>query len=188
MQPFPLEYEIHNRFEDAQAVLEDYSNTVRFERGHLNPDEHQDLLDDKAATYTLTNIIPQAREFNIGPWQQHEHTLRRRLNNYCRGTAYVVTGVTTSGSMIHKHNAYRVAVPTYLWSAYCCVDYDHNAPFQERSKFPAHAVHGLNEDEGEVVGMSVQQLEGFLRMNTYVDKSFQIFYDDCVPTETKLRQ
>ncbi|XP_041947957.1 endonuclease domain-containing 1 protein [Alosa alosa] len=184
MQPFPLENGIHDSFEDAQAVLEDYSNTVKFERGHLNPDEHQYLLDDKAATYTLTNIVPQAREFNIGQWKKHEHILRRRLNNYCRGTAYVVTGITTSGSMIRRHNTYRVAIPSYLWSAYCCVDYDHNAPFEERAKFPAFAVHGLNENEGEVVEMSVQKLEGFLRKNTYVDESFQIFYEDCVPTDT----
>ncbi|CAB1316159.1 unnamed protein product [Coregonus sp. 'balchen'] len=174
-------------FEDAQAVLEDYSNAVNFERGHLNPDEHQSDPNDKAATYTLTNVVPQVREFNIGPWKTHEHTIRRRLNNYCRGTAYMVTGVTTSGNMIRRHNIDRVAVPTYLWSAYCCIDYDRNAPFEERTKFPAYAAHGLNQKERpEVLEMSVQQLENFLKSVTFVDKTFQIFYDNCVPPDNGL--
>ncbi|XP_051971750.1 endonuclease domain-containing 1 protein-like [Xyrauchen texanus] len=183
MQPFPQDY-LPGSFSDAQAVLEDYSNIVDFERGHLNPDEHQAHPDDKAATYTLTNVVPQVREFNIGHWKRHEHIIRRRLNNYCRGTAYVVTGVTTSGRMIRRHNIDRVAIPTYLWSAYCCIDYDHNAPFEERSKFPAFSSHGLNEKEGsEVLEMSVSQLEDFLKKNTFVDKRFQIFFDNCKPND-----
>ncbi|XP_041751204.1 endonuclease domain-containing 1 protein-like [Coregonus clupeaformis] len=186
MQPFP-QGDLHRSFEDAQAVLEDYSNAVNFERGHLNPDEHQSDPNDKAATYTLTNVVPQVREFNIGPWKTHEHTIRRRLNNYCRGTAYMVTGVTTSGNMIRRHNIDRVAVPTYLWSAYCCIDYDRNAPFEERTKFPAYAAHGLNQKERpEVLEMSVQQLENFLKSVTFVDKTFQIFYDNCVPPDNGL--
>uniref|UniRef100_G3NI86 Zgc:172339 n=1 Tax=Gasterosteus aculeatus TaxID=69293 RepID=G3NI86_GASAC len=169
-------------FEDAQAVLDDYSNSVIFERGQLNPDEHQGEPNDKASTYTLTNVVPQVREFNIGPWKQHEHTIRRRLNNYCRGTAYVVTGVTTSGNTIRRHNINRLGIPTYLWSAYCCIDFDRNAPYSERSKFPAFAAHGMNErEDSKVQEMTVQQLEEFLKKVTYVSSSFQVFYDNCVP-------
>ncbi|XP_054475582.1 endonuclease domain-containing 1 protein-like [Anoplopoma fimbria] len=181
MQQFPSENN-HNKFEDAQAVLDDYSNSVIFERGQLNPDEHQAHPHDKASTYTLTNVVPQVREFNVGAWKNHEHTIRRRLNNYCRGTAYVVTGVTTSGHTIRRHNINRLGIPTYLWSAYCCVDFDHNAPYSERSKFPAFAAHGLNDREDNTVQeMTVQQLEEFLKKETYVGSSFQIFYDNCVP-------
>lgn len=187
MQPFPPN-DVHDSFSDAQAILEDYSNIVDFERGHLNPDEHQAHPDDKAATYTLTNVVPQIREFNVGHWKQHEHIIRRRLNNYCRGKAYIITGVTTSGRMIRRYNINRVAVPTYLWSAYCCIDYDHNAPFDERSKFPAFAAYGLNEKEGaEVIEMSVQQLEDFLKKNTFVDKRFQIFFGNCEPNEAIMK-
>uniref|UniRef100_A0A673XNM5 Zgc:172339 n=1 Tax=Salmo trutta TaxID=8032 RepID=A0A673XNM5_SALTR len=165
MQPFP-QGDLHRSFEDAQAVLEDYTNTVNLERGHLNPDEHQSDPNEKAATYTLTNVVPQVREFNIGPWKTHEHTIRHRLNNYCRGTAFVVTGVTTSGNMIRRHNIDRVA---------------------ERSKLPAYATHGLNEKERpEVVEISVQQLDNFLKSVTFVDKTFQIFYDNCVPPDNGL--
>ncbi|XP_041650476.1 endonuclease domain-containing 1 protein-like [Cheilinus undulatus] len=181
MQELPSE-DLHRSFEDAQAVLEDYSNSVIYERGQLNPDEHQAHPFDKAATYTLTNVVPQVREFNIGPWKKHEHTIRKRLNNYCRGTAYVVTGVTTSGHTIRRHNINRVGIPTYLWSAYCCIDFDHNAPYSERSKFPAFAAYGLNyRENNRVQEMTVQQLEDFLKKVTYVESTFQLFYDNCVP-------
>lgn len=181
MRSFPSE-SVHKSFEDTQAVLDDYSDSVIFERGQLNPDEHQAHPDDKASTYTLTNVVPQVREFNIGPWKNHEHKIRRRLNNYCRGTAYVVTGVTTSGHTIRRQNINRLGIPTYLWSAYCCVDFDHNAPYSERSKFPAFAAHGLNDRENnKVQEMTVQQLEDFLKGVTYVGSTFQIFYDNCVP-------
>ncbi|XP_028287569.1 endonuclease domain-containing 1 protein-like [Parambassis ranga] len=181
MQQLPPE-NVHKSFEDAQAVLDDYSDTVIFERGQLNPDEHQANPADKAATYTLTNVVPQVREFNIGPWKNHEHTIRRRLNNYCRGTAYVVTGVTTSGHMVRRHNINRLGIPTYMWSAYCCSDFDHNAPYDERSKFPASAAYGLNDKENnKVQEMTVQQLEDFLKKVTFVASSFQIFYDNCAP-------
>ncbi|KAG9274519.1 endonuclease domain-containing 1 protein-like [Astyanax mexicanus] len=181
MQQFPRGY-MHQNFEDAQAVLEDYANAVVYERGALNPDEHQANPDDKAATYTLTNVVPQVREFHRGPWKAQEHIIRRRLNNYCRGTAYVVTGITTSGNMIRRHNIGRVAIPTYLWSAYCCIDYDHNAPYDERYKFPAFAYYGLNDKENnQVLELSVPKLEEFLKKSTFVDKNFQIFVEDCVP-------
>ncbi|XP_035266977.1 uncharacterized protein LOC118223962 isoform X1 [Anguilla anguilla] len=71
MEPFPQTH-MHMNFEDTQAVLEDYSDVVQYERGHLNPDEHQADPLDKAATYTLTNVVPQIREFNTGPWSDHE--------------------------------------------------------------------------------------------------------------------
>lgn len=181
MQPFPRGY-MHMNFEDAQAVLDDYTNAILYERGTLNPDEHQDELDDKSATYTLTNVVPMVPDFNNRVWNKQEHVIRKRLNNYCRGTAYIVTGITTSGKMIRRQNTNRVAVPTYLWSAYCCVDYDHNAPFSERYKFPSFAHYGLNDDENnEVVEIPVQKLKEFLRMTTFVDKNFQIFVGDCVP-------
>ncbi|XP_070786340.1 endonuclease domain-containing 1 protein-like [Enoplosus armatus] len=181
MQPFPRGY-MHMNFEDAQAVLDDYTNAILYERGTLNPDEHQDEPDDKASTYTLTNVVPMVPDFNNRVWNKQEHIVRKRLNNYCRGTAYVVTGITTSGKMIRRQNLNRVAVPTYLWSAYCCADYDHNAPYSERYKFPSFAHYGLNEEENnEVVELSVQKLKEFLKKTTFVDQNFQIFVGDCVP-------
>lgn len=71
MEPFPQSSSMHMNFEDTQAVLDDYANVVQYERGQLNPDEHQADPLDKAATYSLTNVVPQIREFNMGPWVEH---------------------------------------------------------------------------------------------------------------------
>ncbi|GAA6229211.1 endonuclease domain-containing 1 protein-like [Lates japonicus] len=181
MQPFPRGY-MHMNFEDAQAVLEDYTDAILYERGTLNPDEHHEEPDDKASTYTLTNVVPMVPDFNNIIWNKQEHIIRKRLNNYCRGTAYIITGITTLGKMIRRENMNRIAVPTYIWSAYCCVDFDHNAPYDERYKFPSFAHYGLNEkDDNEVVEISVQKLKEFLKKTTYVAQNFQIFVSDCVP-------
>uniref|UniRef100_A0A8D0CM62 Zgc:172339 n=1 Tax=Scleropages formosus TaxID=113540 RepID=A0A8D0CM62_SCLFO len=59
MQPFVQGYH-HQLLHRTQAVLEDYANAVDFERGQLNPDEHHNSPDDKAATYSLTNVVPEA--------------------------------------------------------------------------------------------------------------------------------
>ena len=51
--------------QESQAVLEDYSDAVEYSRGLLNPDQHQADPDDKASTYTLTNVVPQVSHFVI---------------------------------------------------------------------------------------------------------------------------
>uniref|UniRef100_A0A8C6KHP7 Si:dkey-85k7.10 n=1 Tax=Nothobranchius furzeri TaxID=105023 RepID=A0A8C6KHP7_NOTFU len=83
MEPFPQSTSMHMNFEDSQTVLEDYADVVLYERGQLNPDEHQADPLDKASTYSLTNVVPQIREFNMGPWAEHQDIIRKRLNNYC---------------------------------------------------------------------------------------------------------
>lgn len=179
MQPFPSAY-MHMNFEDTQAVLEDYNNAILYERGTLNPEEHQDDLDDKASTYTLTNVVPVTPDFNNRVWNTQEDIIRKRLNNYCHGTTYIVTGITTSGNSITWKNMKRIAIPMYLWSAYCCADYDHGAPYDERYKFPSFAHYALNTENSEVVEISVIKLKELLKKTTFVDKSFQIFEDDCL--------
>uniref|UniRef100_A0A3P9H4P7 Endonuclease domain-containing 1 protein-like n=2 Tax=Oryzias TaxID=8089 RepID=A0A3P9H4P7_ORYLA len=179
MLPFPTGY-LHMKFEDSQAVLDDYSDVVLYERGHLNPDQHQSTPHDRAATYTLTNVVPQIREFNIGPWREYEERIRVRLNNFCRGTAFIVTGVTTTGHAIHRNNQRRVGIPEDMWSAYCCTDYDRNAPHDVRTLFPSHGAMAKNAKEGNSIHeMTVQELEMFLINHVNVDKNLQIFYDNC---------
>ncbi|XP_059401031.1 endonuclease domain-containing 1 protein-like [Carassius carassius] len=179
MLPFPTGY-LHMKFEDSQAILDDYSDVVLYERGHLNPDQHQSDPQDRAATYTLTNVVPEIREFNIGPWREHEERIRLRLNNFCRGTAYVVTGVTTTGNMIRRNNQDRVGIPEEVWSAYCCTDYDRNAPHNVRIRFPTQAALAKNAKDGNrVQELTVQDLEIYLTNKMSVDKNFQLFYDNC---------
>ncbi|KAG7262324.1 hypothetical protein CRUP_036511 [Coryphaenoides rupestris] len=175
MQPLP-QTDLPLTHGDAQAVLEDYRDTVDVVRGQLCPDTHQMEFDDKAATYTLTNVVPQVREFVEGPWAAQENAVRQRLNNYCHGTAYVVTGAVARKATVRRHD--RVAVPDYVWSAYCCVDYDCRAPYPEFSKFPAFASVGRNTKlDNDVKEMSVQKLEDIIMDAT--GYTLKIFYDNC---------
>lgn len=176
--PFPTGY-LHKSFEDSQAVLDDYSNVVQYERGQLNPDQHQSTIEDRAATYSLTNVVPLIREFDIRPWRAHIEKIRIRLNNFCLGKAYIVTGVTTAGNTIRRNNQNRVGIPEEVWSAYCCTDYDVNAPHNIRSLFPSFAAVGKNSQGSEMTEMRVQDLEKHLRGKMNVDENFQIFYANC---------
>lgn len=181
MQPFPQEY-THMNIEDMQATLEDYNNAIMYERGALNPEMHHYNRDDKTATYTLTNVVPVVSGFIKNVWSGQEDIIRKRLNNYCLGKAYIVTGVITTTKYISRRNMKRLAVPTYLWSAYCCIDYDHSIPYHERYMFPAFAYYALNAESSDVVEVSVQQLGKFLKNQMSVDTSFQIFSGDCMST------
>lgn len=175
---FPTGY-LHKSFEDSQAVLDDYSNVVQYERGQLNPDQHQSTNEDRAATYSLTNVVPLVREFDIKPWREHIERIRIRLNNFCLGKAYIVTGVTMTGHVIIRHNQKRVGIPEELWSAYCCADYDLNAPHNVRDRFPLYAAMGKNSQNSEMTEMRVEELEKRLKKKMNVDENFQIFYANC---------
>uniref|UniRef100_A0A7N6A0M8 DNA/RNA non-specific endonuclease/pyrophosphatase/phosphodiesterase domain-containing protein n=1 Tax=Anabas testudineus TaxID=64144 RepID=A0A7N6A0M8_ANATE len=80
MLPFPTGY-LHMKFEDSQAVLDDYSDVVLYVRGHLNPDQHQSTPHDRATTYSLTNVVPEIMLHSVlndslidyGPAKQVKH-------------------------------------------------------------------------------------------------------------------
>lgn len=167
-------------FEDMQATLEDYNNAVMYERGALNPEVHHYDHNDKTATYTLTNVVPVVSGFMSNVWSRQEDVIRKRLNNYCLGRAYIVTGVTTPGKYISRQNRKRVAVPTHLWSAYCCLNYDHSMPYRERYMFPAFGHYALNAESSAIEEVSIQQLKEFLKKQMPIDASFQIFAGDCM--------
>ncbi|KAF7661360.1 hypothetical protein LDENG_00263470 [Lucifuga dentata] len=181
MLPFPTGY-LQMKSEDNQAVLDDYSDVVLYERGQLNPDQHQSTPHNCAATYTLTNVVPEIQKFNIRPWHQYEERIRIRLNSFCCGITYIVTGVTMRGNMIsHNNQDHSMVIPENMWSAYCCTDYDRNAPHDVHVHFPSHTALAKNAKEGNSVNeMSVQELENFLKTNLDVDQNLQIFYDNCI--------
>ncbi|MBN3299903.1 ENDD1 protein, partial [Amia calva] len=141
MKPFPPEVLDQNVL-DSQAVLPDYTNSS-YTKGHLSPNlHHRDLL-DKKATFTLTNVVPQKAGSNGGPWAQLEALVRARLTDYCTGPAFVVTGQLPYAQPTSINN--RVAVPEYLWSAYCCPTYNHSLPGGLQETFPTFAAMGRND-------------------------------------------
>uniref|UniRef100_A0A3P8W4W9 Si:dkey-85k7.11 n=1 Tax=Cynoglossus semilaevis TaxID=244447 RepID=A0A3P8W4W9_CYNSE len=111
MKALPLTDTTHPLIEDSQAVLEDYTDAVGYRRGPLNPDLHQADPDDKSSTYTLTSVVPFITEFLDYSWNPYLDTVRRRLNNFCNGKSFIVTGVMVSGVTIQQENTNRLAIP-----------------------------------------------------------------------------
>ncbi|XP_068455282.1 endonuclease domain-containing 1 protein-like [Clinocottus analis] len=135
----------------SQAVEHDYINST-FSRGHLNPSLQHRSHQDRCATFTLTNVVPQKEGSNDGPWAALEQAVNRTLGAYCLGPAHVVTGVVPYRSDDRWLGDRRVAVPEYLWSAYCCPRYDGSLPVELRGAFPTHAAVGRNDpNSGEEI-------------------------------------
>ncbi|XP_047210136.1 endonuclease domain-containing 1 protein-like [Girardinichthys multiradiatus] len=128
---------------ESQAVLQDYRGSS-FSKGHLNPSSHQSTKEDREATFTLTNIVPQQVGSNCGPWCKLENEVLERFKAFCKGSMYVITGVMPYESKTHWINN-RVSVPEYMWSAYCCPSYISNLPEDMEPFFPTYAAVGRND-------------------------------------------
>ncbi|KAK1797199.1 hypothetical protein P4O66_008588 [Electrophorus voltai] len=189
MQILPPSGKLDPLLEESQALLEDYVDAAAYERGALNPDQHQAESQDKAATYTLTNVVPQIIDFTKGSWEAYIDRVRRRLNNFCRGVAYMVTGVTISGVTIRRGGQDRLAVPKHLWSAYCCPRYERNSPYEVRYMFPSYGAYGLNDMmDHDVVEVPLRTLENFLQSQTGTDRNVSIFLKGCISENTFKRK
>ncbi|KAK2820104.1 hypothetical protein Q5P01_023063 [Channa striata] len=192
MIPFPP-HPVDQNVVDSQAVQLDYINST-FTRGHLNPSLHHQSREDRSATFTLTNAVPQKPGSNDGPWEVLEQTVNKTLAAYCLGEAYIVTGIIPyhSGERWLKN---RVAVPEYMWSAYCCPDYNASLPEELRDTFPTYAAVGRNDRNSteEIVPVSKvakKQFRGYdvrrmplETLETYLKERFgsvvSVFYEQC---------
>ncbi|XP_069015904.1 endonuclease domain-containing 1 protein-like [Embiotoca jacksoni] len=179
---------------DSQAVDLDYINCT-YTRGHLNPSLHHRSHDGRSATFTLTNVVPQKMGSNDGPWEVLEQTVNQTLAAYCLGEAHLVTGAIPYRSNNRWLKNHRVAVPEYMWSAYCCPNYNHSLPGELKDTFPTYAAIGRNDRNSteeivpvnttakkqfrgyDVRKMSLETLEKYLkdRFNTVVS----VFYERC---------
>ncbi|KAJ8268784.1 hypothetical protein COCON_G00113910 [Conger conger] len=142
MQRFPKNGSVDQNVLDSQAVLQDYAQSG-YTRGHLSPSLHHATREAQRATFTLTNVVPQQKGSNSGPWAVLEREVWARLGAHCTGLAYVVTGALPYRAP--RHIAGRVAVPEYLWTAYCCPAFNASLPPQLRPFFPSYAAIGRND-------------------------------------------
>jgi endonuclease G, mitochondrial len=103
----------------TRITTSDYTNTG-FDRGHLCPSADRTANDaDNAATFLMTNIMPQAPNLNRQPWA--------RLEDYCRklieegNEMYIITGGYGTGGTGSKGGVDsaiaggNVHVPSYYW-------------------------------------------------------------------------
>uniref|UniRef100_A0A3P9ANB9 Si:dkey-85k7.11 n=1 Tax=Esox lucius TaxID=8010 RepID=A0A3P9ANB9_ESOLU len=186
MKILPSSGDLEPLIQESQAVLDDYSDAVEYSRGLLNPDQHQADPEDKASTYTLTNVVPQITNFLDETWSTYLDVVRHRLNNFCRGKqSYMINGVTVSGATIQRGNEARLGIPKHLWLAYCCPRFDRNSPYEVRFMFPSYGAYALNEQEGhEVTEVPLKTLERFLKKQMDTESNLSIFYKDCVSENT----
>lgn len=205
MIPFPLG-PLDQNVVESQAVQPDYINST-YSRGHLNPSLHHRSHEDRCATFTLTNVVPQKAGSNDGPWEVLEQTVNETLEAFCLGEAYIVTGIIpyrNAGPWLRNH---RVAVPEYIWSAYCCPKYNRSLPENMKDEFPTYAAIGRNDRNSteeivpvsqtaktqfrgyDVRQMPLETLEMYLkdRFNTVIS----VFYEQCSgsdrPTNTQMQ-
>ncbi|KAJ3587671.1 hypothetical protein NHX12_011268 [Muraenolepis orangiensis] len=143
---FPEDGKIDQNVIESQAVPRDYTNST-YTRGHLNPSSHHHDMEDRNATFTLTNIVPQKAASNAGTWARLEKEVGARLQGFCLGPAYVITGALPYASGPQPWINNRVAVPEYLWSAYCCPAYNASLPKWARPFFPTYAAVGRNDPQ-----------------------------------------
>ncbi|CAL8354994.1 unnamed protein product [Merluccius merluccius] len=145
MTDFPKDANISQNVRESQAVPLDYTNST-YTKGHLNPSLHHHDTADRKATFTLTNIVPQKSGSNAGTWARLEGEVRTRLEGFCLGPAHVITGALPYASGKRWINN-RVAVPEYMWSAYCCPSYNASLPKWTRPFFPTYAAVGRNDPQ-----------------------------------------
>ncbi|KAK5608669.1 hypothetical protein CRENBAI_022034 [Crenichthys baileyi] len=183
---------------DNQASLEDYSGSL-YTKGHLAPKQHQGTIDDKLATYTLTNIVPQRGDSNAGTWNNLEKEISMRKGS-CTGTMHVITGIipfesdSTAPQNIKKMKN-KVFAPEYMWSAYCCTAFKSDLSKMDEEFFPTYAAVGRNYPDStddivpkdtsvkgtksgyDVKKMSLKDLEDILRKK--LNKEITLFHKDC---------
>lgn len=146
----------------SQALDDNFGS---YDRGHLNPAGHH-KEDASKVTMTHTNVAPQDRRMNNGPWNRYETRLKDVLSAGC-SKMYVVTGVVPSSTWVDQNQ--RVNVPSHYWNAYCCTD-NNDKPLNSGGSL------GPNTAQGVVTEYtSVTVLETELRGLLNVDNNFNIF-------------
>ncbi|XP_043913997.1 endonuclease domain-containing 1 protein-like [Protopterus annectens] len=172
---------------NSQSVEINYSYTyhgIYYSRGHLNPASYQGSKKCKSATYTLTNAPPQPRDFNSQQWAATERKIAERLYQGC----YVISGAIPyeADKWIPDNNNQRVAVPQFVWIAYCCPNHqnERTVAFLGHNGGSSSVTIGDGDNKlqfapSEVKEIAVNQLESILKSRFNSNVSFQLFANDC---------
>ncbi|KAL1255144.1 hypothetical protein QQF64_013205 [Cirrhinus molitorella] len=160
-----------------QASPEDYWRQDQLDRGHLFPNGQTANKITAECTFTLTNTVPQYKNFNKGIWVTMEKTVRNTMNSHCRDKdnvnnilAYVLTGAVPSPANLLND---RVNIPSFMWTVFCC--YNHGT-----KKWTSQAHWAEHNNHNEVNTINAINLEQFtvLIQNNYRQGS-KLFSTDC---------
>ena len=94
-----------------RATLADYKNSG-YDRGHNAP--AADMTNERAMaqSFSLANMMPQARENNRGVWAKVVEKSTRKYALRAAGDVYVFTGSVGNAGTIGRN---RVVIPTHLF-------------------------------------------------------------------------
>lgn len=115
------------------ARTADYTNSG-FDRGHLCPSDDRDSTpEDNAATFFLSNIVPQAPRHNREVWKNLEDYERQLMSN--GNEVYIIAGASGSGGTGQNGIAMSIAngkltVPATLWKILVIVPIGSDNAFQ----------------------------------------------------------
>uniref|UniRef100_A0A4W4DP46 Uncharacterized protein n=1 Tax=Electrophorus electricus TaxID=8005 RepID=A0A4W4DP46_ELEEL len=120
--------------EHNQAQYSDYQGSGK-ERGHLYPAYQNNNNVQMDATFTLTNAAPQDDKFNKAWFHNVERKLAQQITKLyldvflytVYGHIYYLNGMTffpleSPDETIISFCLIAVNVPSYFWTAYCCLD------------------------------------------------------------------
>lgn len=96
-----------------RAELSDYQRSG-FDRGHMAPSGDMPTRAADEESFSLANIVPQARRLNQGTWSKLEGMVRNMALE--SGEVHVVTGPMFEGQTIRSLKG-RVLIPTSTWKA-----------------------------------------------------------------------
>lgn len=105
----------------TQIVDFDYRNSG-YDRGHMVQSESRTAtLQENAATFLMTNIVPQAGENNQGPWVAFENYLNDLARQQGK-EVYVVAGGEYGANPQTLKGQGRVQIPAFTWKVAVVVD------------------------------------------------------------------
>ena len=100
---------------ESRATLRDYRGG-RFDRGHMAPAHDMPDAAAESESFRLSNMVPQAKANNRGPWAGIEEAVRTlAVPRFSGGAVYVVSGPIFDGPVRLLKG--RVPVPTRLFKA-----------------------------------------------------------------------
>ncbi|XP_075437331.1 LOW QUALITY PROTEIN: endonuclease domain-containing 1 protein-like [Ascaphus truei] len=154
-----------------QAVNSDYPGS-NYHKGHLNPNADHPAGVGQKSTYTLTNVAPMYGSLNSGAWRSNEMSVRNMAAG-C-GRMYVVTGVVPGNNWISVNGAQRVNIPSYIWSAFCCLD-NNNRPIRAEGSLAPNNANTVQS------GMSIASLQR--QLNALLGgANVTVFHNNCAET------
>ncbi len=96
------------------VVTSDYTGSG-YSRGHMVMSaERTASATDNAATFLMTNVLPQLQDLNGGPWEKFE-VYNNDLARDSVKELYIISGGTFSATPATANGAGRVAIPQTTW-------------------------------------------------------------------------